>query len=466
MSDATQSDHGLFRSGSKDPSPGPALVIVWSASEPMRVGEILRPSRSQATVLGRGEPTLAGGEERGVFHRERPGVTEARPALAGASLSRRQAVLRVTGEALDVTNQGRGGMRINGKSVDAGRLGVGDTLALADQLVLLACERAPAPFPGHVAPPSFAFGEPDAHGFVGESTAAWTLRAELTTYAKLPGHVLVLGPTGAGKELCARALHTLSDRAGRPFVSRNAATIPEGIVDAELFGNVKGYPNPGMPDRAGLFGEAHGGTLFLDELGELSHGVSAHLLRVLDRGELQRLGDAAVRTVDVRVVAATNRSRDELKFDVAQRFVHEIRVPDLVARREDVPLLVRHVFRAGLEKQPALARFADAAGHVRTSPRFVEALVRQPFPGNARELMSLVWKSVATSGEGYLDLTSAVRDALAEVTDGGTEPSAEAVRDALAKNAGNVTRAAAALGLRNRNVLYRLMDRFGVKATK
>src|SRR6185503_16398678 len=114
----------------------------------------------------------------------------------------------------------------------------------------------------------------------------------------------------------ARALHELSPRAERRLVSRNAATLPSGLMDAELFGNAKNYPNPGMAERAGLIGEANGGTLFLDEIGELPAELQAHLLRVLDGdGEYQRLGDAQQRRSDFRLVAATNRDPSSLKHD-------------------------------------------------------------------------------------------------------------------------------------------------------
>ncbi len=109
-------------------------------------------------------------------------------------------------------------------------------------------------------------------------------------------HVLVQGDSGSGKELAARAIHALSSRQRGPFVTRNAATLPEGLVDAELFGTVRGYPHAGSPERRGVIGEADGGTLFLDEIGELRHDLQAHLLRVLDHGgEYQRLGDARTR---------------------------------------------------------------------------------------------------------------------------------------------------------------------------
>src|SRR5262249_46773968 len=142
---------------------------------------------------------------------------------------------------------------------------------------------------------------------------------ELGMIAPRSGHVIVFGTSGTGKELVAAALHGLSGRSGA-FVARNSVTLPEALVDAELFGNLKGYPNPGMPDRAGLVGAAHGGSLFLDEFGELPLSAQAHLLRVLDAGEYQRLGETGVRRADFRLLAATNRAESAFRQDVLARF--------------------------------------------------------------------------------------------------------------------------------------------------
>src|SRR5205807_1302663 len=124
---------------------------------------------------------------------------------------------------------------------------------------------------------------------------------------------------GCGKELVAQGIHALSSRRARKIVSRNAATFPDTLVDAELFGNAPNYPNQGMPERAGLIGEADGSTLFLDELGELPEALQTRLLRVLDSGEYQRLGDSRRRSASFRFVAATHRSLEKLREDVAAR---------------------------------------------------------------------------------------------------------------------------------------------------
>src|SRR5262249_13648433 len=152
------------------------------------------------------------------------------------------------------------------------------------QMVLL-CVRRPAWITGTPTVREFSFGDVDEHGLVGESPAIWELRARIAFIGPRPGHVFIHGESGAGKELVARAIHASSPRAVRPLVARNAATIPEGLIDAELFGNLRNYPHAGMAERPGLIGEADGGTLFLDELAELPVPLQAHLLRVLDGGE-------------------------------------------------------------------------------------------------------------------------------------------------------------------------------------
>src|SRR5262249_20781890 len=148
----------------------------------------------------------------------------------------------------------------------------------------------------------------------------------------------------------------------------------------------------GMPERPGLLGQAAGGTLFLDEVGELPSDLQAHLLRLLDEGgEYHRLGEAATRRADVRVVAATNRPESSLKHDFAARFALSLRVPGLMERCEDVPLLLRHLLLRAAEKEPAVgARFFEGWGssgrQPRVDPRLVERLVRQPYTRHVRQL--------------------------------------------------------------------------------
>ncbi len=312
---------------------------------------------------------------------------------------------------------GRCPLLVDGKGVDSAVVVPGDTLVLHDLLVLLVVSRRPAWFleRRHATGDSRGFGAPDAHGIVGESPAIWELRASLTFAAQSREHVLVCGESGAGKELAAQAVHTLSSRRGRPFVTRNAATLPEGLVDAELFGNARGYPYAGMGERPGLIGEADGGTLFLDEIGEMRHDLQAHLLRVMDRGgEYQRLGEARPRRADVRLVAATNRPSPALKHDFTARFPVRVRVPGLNERPEDIPLLVLHVL-AQWRARPGWALCAlfekDAKGPAapRVNQALVEALIQHEYTHHVRELESVLWTALSTSPGNTVELTDQLR---------------------------------------------------------
>jgi two-component system nitrogen regulation response regulator GlnG/two-component system response regulator HydG len=224
---------------------GLGLVIAWSHDEPHRVGEVALVSPGRTFVLGRGEP--GAGTDALSFVRQRPGLTEATPPLASPRISREQLRVRATDEgALAISNVGRCRLVVRGEETSETEVRPGDVLELGSELVLSCVERSLALPPLTNAYPPFAFGRADAHGLVGESPEAWRLREVLAFVARRSGHVLVRGASGTGKELVARALHALSSRASRPLVARNAATFPEGLIDAELFGTAKNYPNAGM----------------------------------------------------------------------------------------------------------------------------------------------------------------------------------------------------------------------------
>ncbi len=447
--------------------PMPALVIAWSSEEPERVGELtLVGGRSEPWVLGRHADD---GARRLRFAPQRPDTPGQPRGLTGAGLSRRQLLIERHGAKLDIKRVGRCKTSVNGVTVDEARLAPGDTLLLRGQLLLLCVERAavlPAlkTFPAEA---RRAFGEVDALGLIGESPVMWTLRERIAFCARSDRHVLVLGPSGSGKELVGRGVHLLSSRVDAPFVARNAATMPEGLIDAELFGNRRDYPNPGMPEREGLIGEAHGGTLFLDEIGELPPKLQAHLLRVLDGGEYQRLGDDVARTSNLRLVAATNRNLDELKFDFAARFSLSVPTPPLDVRREDIPLLLRHLLRQAARNAPDLAAcFLDAHGQPRVSARLVAALLRHDYRLHVRELDRLLWLSMAGSSADRLELTAEVESNLAMPTPptpivDTTTLDEEATREALRATDGNQAAAAKRLGL-SRYAMYRLVKKHGI----
>jgi DNA-binding NtrC family response regulator len=211
--------------------------------------------------------------------------------------------------------------------------------------------------------------------------------------------VLFLGESGIGKEVCARTLHRISKVSEGPFVAVNCAAIPEQLIEAELFGVEKGAFTDATKSREGRFERAHGGTLFLDEVGILSMTAQGKLLRALQEGEIERVGDSRTRRVEVRVVAATNLDlRDEIK---AGRFredlyfrlnVFPITVPSLRERREDVPVLLNHLLR----------KYSTRHGRVVTgfTGRALDALLSYDWPGNIREMENIVERGVILASDG------------------------------------------------------------------
>jgi len=455
--------------GRREARPVLALVIAWSRDEPDRAGEVALIDGLQ--LLGRGGPRADDGLPRARFQRQRPGKATLTGPLESLRVSRAQLRLTPVGDVLLVESIGRCPLQVNGEHVVRAEVKPGDTVQLEHELVFLVArrpERIP-PLRSSQLGDDLAFGAADPFGFVGETPAAWTLRDAVAFAARADGHVLVRGESGTGKELCAAAIHGLSARSERSLVARNAATFPAGLVDAELFGNARNYPNPGTAERDGLIGEADGTTLFLDEIGELPPALQAHLLRVLDRrGEYQRLGESRVRRADLRVVAATNRAVTELKHDFAARFILEVEVPSLSARAADVPLLVRHLLvRAAAGNAELRGRFFEQRGGSvvpRVDPALIERLLRHGFRTNTRELDQILWQALAESHGDSVELTSGVAQRLAQAAPSQAtgEISRAQIETALSGAHGNVTRAARTLGLKNRFALYRLMRKVGV----
>jgi DNA-binding NtrC family response regulator len=228
---------------------------------------------------------------------------------------------------------------------------------------------------------------------VGESEAVEELRRIIRRLAPLPTTVLIQGESGTGKEVAARALHKLSPRAQRPFVPVNCGAISPEIIESELFGHVKGAFTGASESRNGLFFYAQGGTLFLDEIGELPLPMQTKLLRVLEEKKIRPVGSEREIPVDVRIVAATNRNlapevaAGRFRQDLFYRLdVVNILIPPLRERPEDIPVLARRFMeelsaRLGVPRVPLI-------------PEVLEALVRYPWPGNARELRNLVERSL------------------------------------------------------------------------
>jgi two-component system, NtrC family, response regulator HydG len=463
---------------------GLALVVAWFGAEPTRAGEVLLVPDGGPSIFGRGAPRGDDPLPRVTLVRQRPAragtggralgpAREPVPPVATPFLSRVQLRLAVEPEGVRVENLGRCALLVGDRKVTTALLAPGDTLELHDQLVLL-CVRRPLELPllrsvtGELGP----FGEADAQGLVGESPAFWELRDRVAFFAARDVHVLLLGESGTGKELAARAIHALSSRKERALVSRNAATLPPGLVDAELFGNVKNYPHAGMPERLGLVGEASGGVLFLDEIGELPLDLQTHLLRVLDeRGEYQRLGESSRRTSDLRLIAATNRAAGELRSDILARMSLRLTIPGLNERREDIPLLVRHLLRRVAERDPGIRRrfFAPAPEGTdiepRIAPALVRALLRHRYTTHVREVDAILWQALASSESDRLELTSSVEqllnvDAAPAVA---VEVTHEALEAALEKHGGVKEKVWRELGLQNRYALNRLLKKYGLQ---
>ncbi len=226
---------------------------------------------------------------------------------------------------------------------------------------------------------------------VGDSEAMRELARLVRLVAPHAARVLIEGETGAGKELVARAVHTLSERESKPFVALNCAAIPETLLEAELFGHTRGAFTGAVQSRLGRIEAANGGTLFLDEIGELPLVLQAKLLRFLENGEIQRIGGNDTVHVDVRVVSATHQALEDrvkngtFRLDLYHRLaVFPVQVPPLRERLEDLSMLVEEVLR-NLGRQAPRKRISSLA---------LQCLTEHPWPGNVRELQNVLQRAV------------------------------------------------------------------------
>lgn len=305
---------------------------------------------------------------------------------------------------------------------------------------------------------------------VGRSKALTDILSTIERIAKTNASVLITGESGTGKELIAETIHRNSRRSKNAFVKVNLGGISHTLFESEMFGHKKGAFTDASSDRVGRFELADGGTIFLDELGELDLACQVKLLRVLQEQTFEVLGESRPHKVDIRVVCATNA---DLAKMVAERSFREdlyyrvnlitLHLPPLRERREDIPLLVRH-FAALSAKNNNLQKIviADEA---------MDYLMRQPFPGNVRELKNLVERAILMSGKSLLTAEDfrLANDILPqpmklEATTAMTLDEAERLRivEAMERHEGNLTQVAASLGI-SRQALYRRLEKYGLK---
>ncbi len=305
---------------------------------------------------------------------------------------------------------------------------------------------------------------------VGDSAAMRDVLAHVARVAPTTTTVLIEGETGTGKELVARAVHAAGPRRDRLFVAVNCAALSEGLLESELFGHRRGAFTGATEDRKGLFEVASGGTLFLDEISETTPALQAKLLRVLQEGEVRPVGENRPRTVDTRVLVATNRNLDQevkagrFRADLYYRLrVFPIRLPPLRDRREDIPALTRHLLdRLAHQLKKPVAEPTEEA---------LALLARYPFPGNVRELANELERAVLLAEPGAPLSEDLLSERLQEGAGNGGAPSVlqrrtddferEQIVAALERAGGVKTRAAAELGITYRGLLKK-MKRLGM----
>jgi len=303
---------------------------------------------------------------------------------------------------------------------------------------------------------------------IGNTPSMQKVRMLIERVAPTGSTVLILGETGTGKELVARSLHDHSTRANMPFVAINCGALPETLIESELFGHRKGAFTGADDHRVGLFEVAHGGTIFLDEIGELPKAMQAKLLRVLESGEIRRVGENKPVMVDVRVVCATHRNLPEMvasedfREDLMYRInTFEIMLPALRERIEDVPELARHLLVRHRRGKDADAGIAEDA---------IIALCSHVWPGNVRELANVIEHATILCDSGPIrrehlpsrfdsrQLVGAARQKPGIMTL--RELEMEAIHDALERHAGNKPKAADQLGI-SLKTLYNKLNQTG-----
>ncbi|MDY6792896.1 MAG: sigma-54 dependent transcriptional regulator [Thermodesulfobacteriota bacterium] len=314
---------------------------------------------------------------------------------------------------------------------------------------------------------------------VGKSTKMQRVYETIRMVAKTDLTVLITGESGTGKDLSARAIHSLSNRRSGPFIAVNCPTVPENILESELFGYKKGAFTHATHNKTGLFQAAHRGTIFLDEIGDISPTIQTKLLRVLQEKEIKPLGDTRTFEVDVRIISSTNRNLEkkikntEFRQDFFYRLnVLPLELPPLRKHREDIPLIANHLLEKHSKKMEKSVN--------KISTELMEIFMQQTWEGNVREMENLIMQGILFSSTdeitprdvGFTKITKnnaftgrtfqdvSYKDAKEQVL---KQFNADFIGNLLTTSKGNVTQAARLCGL-ERQALQQIMRRYGMKA--
>ncbi len=429
--------------------------------------------RPRSLQLASVELTVVQGPDRGATLRLDPGSTRvgsgasARLRLRDPTVSRIHCEIEVRPGAICITDaESTNGTYVDGVRVHEAEIVAGSRIQVGQTTLSVAIGDAPV----HV-----ELSARDRFGSViGGSIEMRRIYAMLEKVAPSDATVLIQGETGTGKEVVARAIHDASRRAQGPFIAVDCGAIAETLIESELFGHVRGAFSGAVAERRGLFEEANGGTLFLDEIGELPMELQPKLLRVLEARQVRRVGGNAAKPIDVRVLAATNRSlaghvnegtfREDLYYRLA---VLEIQLPPLRVRREDIPVLAQHFYE----------RVTGANDQL--PPELIGTLLTRAWPGNVRELRNFIERTVTLGWSSSSTRAATRRRALAPGMEALVPvdlPMKEArlswteafesmyVTALLRRTNGNVTRAAEIAGV-SRRTLHRLIAEHGLKVS-
>ncbi len=306
------------------------------------------------------------------------------------------------------------------------------------------------------------------YDLIGTSDAMRTVRSRIDKAAESNARILIRGESGTGKEIVARQIHSKSRRFARPFVAVNCAAVPDELIESELFGHRKGAFTGAVSARIGKFEEADSGTLFLDEVGDMNLRAQAKLLRVIEEGEVERLGGGTV-AVDVRIISATNKNLEDMIADARFREdlfyrlnVFPLEIPPLRHRRDDIPLLVEHIVGILCDEYGRKAISVNKAA--------LKELCRPEYRGNVRELRNLVERMLIDNGFSDISVedvknargtASFLQSALQSLKEATEDFEREYVSRTIKDVGGNMTEAASRLGL-ERSHLYKKMKALGL----